>query len=77
MTPAARVVAVVAAGALAGASLPAQAHKGPPIIRDAEIEQLLKAQDNSLVVVGSLHLVGEGGLLELLRKDGYAATQLN
>jgi uncharacterized protein len=42
-----------------------------------KIEQLLKAQDNSLVVVGSLHLVGDGGLLELLRKDGYAATQLN
>ena len=42
-----------------------------------QIEQLLRGKDNCLVVVGSLHLVGEGGLLELLRKDGFAATQLN
>jgi uncharacterized protein YbaP (TraB family) len=28
-------------------------------------------------VVGALHLVGEGGLLELLRKDGYKVEQLN
>jgi uncharacterized protein YbaP (TraB family) len=27
--------------------------------------------------VGSLHLVGEGGLLEQLRKRGYTARQLN
>jgi uncharacterized protein len=42
-----------------------------------QIEQLLKGSDNVMVVVGSLHLVGKGGLLELLRKDGYTATQLN
>jgi uncharacterized protein len=42
-----------------------------------QIEQLLRGQDNCLVVVGSLHLVGEGGLLELLRRDGFTATQLN
>jgi uncharacterized protein len=42
-----------------------------------QIEQLLKGPDNVMVVVGSLHLVGKGGLLELLRKDGYTATQLN
>jgi uncharacterized protein YbaP (TraB family) len=30
-----------------------------------------------MVVVGSLHLVGEGGLLEQLRKRGYTARQLN
>jgi uncharacterized protein YbaP (TraB family) len=42
-----------------------------------QIEHLLQASDNSLVVVGSLHLVGDGGLLELLRKDGYKAEQLN
>ena len=41
------------------------------------IEQLLRAGDNSMVVVGSLHLVGEGGLLELLRKDGFTAQQMN
>ncbi len=42
-----------------------------------QIEQFLKGPDNVMVVVGSLHLVGKGGLLELLRKDGYTATQLN
>ena len=42
-----------------------------------QIEALLKGNDNSLVVVGSLHLVGEGGLLELLRKDGFPVEQLN
>jgi uncharacterized protein len=42
-----------------------------------QIEQFLKGHDNVMVVVGSLHLVGKGGLLELLRKDGYTATQLN
>jgi uncharacterized protein len=42
-----------------------------------QIEGFLKGSDNVMVVVGSLHLVGKGGLLELLRKDGYTATQLN
>jgi len=42
-----------------------------------EIERLANDSGNSLVVVGALHLVGDGGLLELLRKDGYVATQLN
>jgi uncharacterized protein len=42
-----------------------------------QVEQLLKAQDNALVVVGALHLVGEGGLLELLRGRGYTIAQLN
>jgi uncharacterized protein len=42
-----------------------------------QIEALLKEGGNSLVVVGSLHLVGDGGLLELLRKDGYTPQQLN
>jgi len=42
-----------------------------------QIERLLSGQQNCLVVVGSLHLVGDGGLLELLRKDGYTAVQLN
>jgi uncharacterized protein YbaP (TraB family) len=41
-----------------------------------QVEELLKANDNSLVVVGALHLVGQGGLLELLRKKGYTITQL-
>ncbi len=42
-----------------------------------QIEALLKGSDNVMVVVGSLHLVGKGGLLELLHRDGYTATQLN
>jgi uncharacterized protein YbaP (TraB family) len=42
-----------------------------------QLEELLHGKDNALVVVGALHLVGEGGLLELLRKKGYAITQLD
>ncbi|HEY0767511.1 MAG TPA: TraB/GumN family protein [Steroidobacteraceae bacterium] len=41
-----------------------------------QVEQLLHGEGNCLVIVGALHLVGEGGLLELLRKDGFAAVQL-
>jgi uncharacterized protein len=53
-----------------------------PLVRDRnqhwlpQVEELLTGQGNSLVVVGALHLVGEGGLLELLRKKGYKVTQL-
>jgi len=43
----------------------------------AQIEQLATGQENCLVVVGALHLVGDGGLLELLRKDGFTPVQLN
>jgi uncharacterized protein len=42
-----------------------------------QIEKLLKAQDNYFVVVGALHLVGDGGLLELMRRDGFKTEQLN
>ena len=42
-----------------------------------QIERLLGGQQNCLVVVGSLHLVGAGGLLELLRKDGFTPVQMN
>jgi uncharacterized protein len=42
-----------------------------------QIEQLLKGSSNTLVVVGALHLVGDGGLLQLLRKDGYTPVQMN
>jgi uncharacterized protein len=40
------------------------------------IERLLHGDENCLVVVGALHLVGSGGLLELLRAHGYTDTQL-
>jgi uncharacterized protein len=42
-----------------------------------QIERLLNGGENCLVVVGALHLVGEGGLLEALRRDGFAPQQLN
>lgn len=42
-----------------------------------QIEQMLKGDTNVLVVVGALHVVGKGGLLELLRRDGYPAKQLD
>src|SRR5271166_463473 len=53
-TPAARVAAVVAAGALAASSPPAQAQKGPPIIREAEMEQLLKEYTQPILRVAGL-----------------------
>ena len=42
-----------------------------------QIEKLLKGDGNVMVVVGALHVVGKGGLLELLRRDGYSAKQLD
>lgn len=42
-----------------------------------QIEKLLKEKDNVFVVVGALHLVGDGGLLELMRHDGFKAEQLD
>jgi uncharacterized protein YbaP (TraB family) len=42
-----------------------------------QVEALLKSNDNTMVVVGALHLVGHGGLLEQLRVKGYKVTQLD
>ncbi len=42
-----------------------------------QIERLLGASGNSLVVVGTLHLVGKGGLLESLRHDGFMPVELD
>ncbi len=39
-----------------------------------QIKSYLGADHNVLVVVGALHVVGKGGLLELLRSAGIAAT---
>ncbi len=53
-TPAARLVAVLTAAALAVGSVPAHAQKGPPIVRDAEIEQLLKEYTQPLLRAAGL-----------------------
>jgi len=42
-----------------------------------QIEALLRQQEDCLVVVGALHLVGQGGLLEALRHDGFQPEQLD
>jgi uncharacterized protein len=44
---------------------------------EPQLQQLLHQKDNCFVVVGALHLVGDGGLLQLLRKDGFKVEQLN
>jgi len=41
-----------------------------------QIERLLKADQNYLVVVGALHLVGDGGLLQLARTEGLEPRPL-
>ena len=41
----------------------------------ARIEALLNSEENYLVIVGTGHLVGQGSVLELLKKDGIAAIQ--
>lgn len=41
-----------------------------------ELEKLLNDDKNYLVVVGALHLVGKGGLLELTKAKGIPARQL-
>jgi len=41
-----------------------------------QIEQLLDDQDDYLVVVGALHLVGTDSVIDLLERKGYKVTQL-
>lgn len=41
------------------------------------IEELLRDDRNYLVVVGALHLVGSGGLLELAKAKGFDPKQMN
>jgi hypothetical protein len=41
-----------------------------------QIERLLKADQNYLVIVGALHLVGDGGLLQLARAEGIEPRPL-
>jgi len=40
------------------------------------IERLLKGDDTAMVVVGALHLVGPGGLIEMLKDRGYRVEQM-
>ena len=40
-----------------------------------KIEALLNEDKNYLVIVGTGHLVGQGSVIELLKKDGIAAVQ--
>ncbi len=42
-----------------------------------QIEKLLRGNQDCFVIVGALHLVGDGGLLELLRRDGYKIDPVN
>jgi len=41
-----------------------------------QIEELFRGDVDAMVVVGSLHLVGEQGLIELLRAKGFEVEQL-
>jgi uncharacterized protein YbaP (TraB family) len=41
----------------------------------ASIEQLLDDEDDYLIVVGALHLVGKDSVIELLEKKGHRVTQ--
>jgi uncharacterized protein len=40
-----------------------------------KITQLLSSDDNYLVIVGALHLIGHDGLIEMLQRQGYTALQ--
>jgi uncharacterized protein len=40
-----------------------------------KIETLLADDKNYLVIVGTGHLVGQGSVIDLLKKDGIGATQ--
>jgi uncharacterized protein YbaP (TraB family) len=42
-----------------------------------QIEKLLHGNQDYFVVVGALHLVGDGGLLDLMRRDGFKPEPLN
>lgn len=41
-----------------------------------QIERLLKSDKNYMVVVGTLHIVGKNGLLDLLKSEGFTSRQL-
>jgi hypothetical protein len=41
-----------------------------------KIEELLRGDKNAIVIVGAAHLVGDQGVVELLKKQGLKVTQL-
>jgi uncharacterized protein YbaP (TraB family) len=41
-----------------------------------QIEKMLKSDKNYMVIVGTLHIVGKSGLLDLLKADGFSAKQI-
>lgn len=41
-----------------------------------EIEKFIASESKYFVIVGALHLVGESGVIELLRRKGYEVEQL-
>jgi len=41
-----------------------------------KIEELLRGDRNAIVIVGAGHLVGPGGVIDLLKKNGWKVTQL-
>ncbi len=42
----------------------------------SRVEDLLRSKDTCFVIVGAAHLVGNRGIVELLRKKGYSVEQL-
>jgi hypothetical protein len=42
----------------------------------AQIEQMMRADENYLIIVGAGHLVGKNGLIAALRGRGYRVKQL-
>jgi uncharacterized protein YbaP (TraB family) len=41
-----------------------------------QLEELLAGDEEAMVVVGALHLVGDEGVVELLRREGHTVQQL-
>lgn len=41
-----------------------------------KIHAYLKGSDNYMIIVGAGHMVGENGLVQLLKKEGFVVTQL-
>ncbi|MEK1929112.1 MAG: TraB/GumN family protein [Pararhizobium sp.] len=46
------------------------------LIRAGRAAPLLE-EGNAFIAVGALHLIGEKGLVELIRKQGYVMTRLH